>query len=629
MPARPARKEASIFALLEALRYRSIRMRHRLVTPAAAALLVTGCQLAGPPDLVKVDRLDPVRASAGDRVTITGDGFPAGRPATVLFRGDLFRPGAEARRGVQIRLDAVPDGRNSLSLKFDPEAERRFVGTGETAAHTTFHGDVRVVFQPGRSGLTEVSGAARNTRFDVLPSGEESSTLQPRPDLGSRALAFLGMSATPDPAGGLRITAVDPGGRAALCGVAPGDLLIDLDGVTVLSIDDLSVRGGERRAHATIERGTETRSLDLDVQGLSPMGPATWTAPAVGILAACALLAAPMTPLGLALRWLGRLLGARSTPDRRSQSSGWSSGLGRGRALPAAAILVLFAVSAAFARLSLGRPILSADLDLLAAVLCASITLVISRIIHGASVAFSRAAAEGIRTLCFVLPAIGAVIGTVVAGSRFVISEIVSAQGGVPWRWAAMQNPGLLILSSLLVASAIPEAVESPSLPEVAGVESVKPPFSPITVLVRLSEWAYLWVTCGLATLLFFGGYRVPGVSTSVQETGRFLVLLGAGLFFLKLCALVFTIRAIRFVAGGVLLRHVALPWARFALPACIAGTVLAAAWATLLETTSSNALADLSGVVSVVTISVAGIAAMLLFRRAPAASNLAVNPWL
>lgn len=603
-------------------------MCDRFVAPTVAFLLATGCQLAGPPDLVKIDRLDPVRASAGDRVTITGDGFPAGRPAAVTFRGDLFRPGGEPRRGVQIHLDAVPEGRNSLVVKFDPEAERRFVGNGDAAAHTTFHGDVRVVFQPGRSGLTEVSGSARNARFDVLPSAERSPS-EARAD-GRRALAFLGMSATPDPAGGLRVTEVDPGGRAALSGIAPGDLLIDLDGVTVLTGDDLAVRGGERRARATIERGTETRSLDLDVQGLSPMGPATWIAPAVGILATCALLALPMTPLGVVLLWLARLFvgGAPETGRRQISGFKWLSPFSQGdgrRALPVAATLVLFVVGAVYARLSLGRSILSADLDLIAAALCASITLVVSRVVHGASLGFSRAMAEGIRTLCLVVPAILAVAGTVVAGSRFVISDIVVAQGGVPWRWAAMQNPGLLVLAAVLVASAVPEAIEPPVLPEVTGVGSRLPTSSAAAVLVRLSEWAYLWVTCGLAILLFFGGYRVPGVSAPVQESSRILVLLGAALFFAKLLVLVLAIQAIRNVSFGVLLRHVALSWARFAFPTCMAGAVLAAVWATLLETTSSSALADLSGLVTVVALAVAAF----LFRKAPSTANLAVNPWL
>lgn len=609
-------------------------MRDRLVAPALALLLATGCQLAGPPDLVKVDRVDPVRASAGDRITITGEGFPAGRPAAVTFRGDLFRPGAEPRRGVQIHLDAVPEGRNSLIVKFDPDAERRFVGTGDAATHTTFQGDVRVVFQPGRSGLTEVSGAARDTRFDVLPSAEQSAP-EPKADVGHRALAFLGMTAVPDPEGGLRVTELDPGGRAALSGIAPGDLLIDLDGLTILSADDLAVRGGERRAQATIQRGTRIRPLELDVQGLSPMGPATWIAPAVAILAVCVLIAVPLTPLGALLLWLGRLLGAGSYAAKRAQSPGskWFSGFAPsdgGRALPVAAILVLFVVSAAYARLSLGRSILSADLDLIAAALCTSITLVISRIVHGASLGFSRALAEGIRTLCFVLPAVVAVTGTVIAGSRFVISDIVAAQGGVPWRWAATQNPGLFVLASILVSSAVPEATEPPLLPEAAGMNGAPPlASSPATVLLRLSEWAHLWVTCGLAILLFFGGYRVPSVSASVQESGRALAFLGAGLFFAKLLALVLAIQAIRKLSGGVLLRHVALLWARLALPACVGGAVLAAVWATLLESTSSSALADLSGLVSVATIVAAGSAALLLFRRAPAAASLAVNPWL
>lgn len=598
-------------------------MHARFLAPALTALVAAGCQLDGPPELVKVDRLDPARASAGDHITIRGEGFPPGRPATVTFRGELFRPGSEPRSGFQLSLRAAPEGRDSLLVKLDSDTERRFTGAGDAPTHATFRGDVRVVFQPGASGLTEVSGALHDARFDVLPSPGEG--LDPVPGKGAQALAFLGMTAAPDPAGGLRISAVDPGGRAALSGIAEGDLLVELDGVTVLSPDDLSVRGGERRARARIERGSETRTVDLDVQGLSPMGPSTWVVPAAAIVSACALLVLPLTPLGPVLRWLGRLLGARARrgdgPPARAGVRSVLEG-GGGSALLVAGVLVLSAVGAAFARLSVGRAVLSPDLDLIAGVLGASMTLVISRAVWvGPSFA--------LRSLAFVVPATVAVLGSVVAGSRFVIAEIVSAQGGAPWRWAAMQNPGLMILALVLIASAVPEAAEAEPLPCAPDQHRPASRRSADRVLVRLSEWAYLWVTCGVAVLVFFGGYRLPGVSTSVQESGRFLLSLGAALFFGKLVALVLGVLSLRRIAAGVALRHVALPWAQAALPASIACAILAASWATLLETTSSSALSDLSGLASVLSLLVIAAALALLGRRSPGAPSLAVNPWL
>ena len=69
------------------------------------------------------------------------------------------------------------------------------------------------------------------------------------------------------------------------------------------------------------------------------------------------------------------------------------------------------------------------------------------------------------RTLACVLPAMGALAGSVIASGRFVVAEMVAEQGGAPWRWASTRNPGLFVLFFVLVASVIPEADPSDALP--------------------------------------------------------------------------------------------------------------------------------------------------------------------
>src|SRR5205814_451400 len=109
------------------------------------------------------------------------------------------------------------------------------------------------------------------------------------------------------------------------------------------------------------------------------------------------------------------------------------------------------------------------------------------------------------RALGVLMPPFLAVTGAVIASGRFVIAEIVSDQGAAPWRWAAMRNPGLLVLSVLLVASAVPEADLERSNPPIEGLGDARPaPRSAARRLVRLVEWTYLWTVCGLSVVLFF-----------------------------------------------------------------------------------------------------------------------------
>lgn len=604
----------------------------RLVASLVALPSATACQVSDPPDLVRVDRLAPARASAGDRLTVTGDGFPAGRAATVTFRGDLHRPGAEPRRDVRLQLSAEPDGRNTLVARLDAETERRFVGSGDAAVHTTFHGDLRVVFQRGVSGLTEVSGTARGVRFDVLPAADERGNDPP-----AAAPAGLGLDVAPDPAGGLRVGAIDPSGRAALAGVEPGDLITDLGGVTTLSVDDLRVAGGTERARATVERGARRLELDVDTRGLAPLGPSAWRLPATLVLVASALVGLQMTPARRVLGWLGRTVAASRRVTERHAPIAWLSSVGPfdgSRALSAAALLLLVPLGALFARLAAGRSALSPDLDLIAGTLGASIILVISRGVYGArtggGVSLTHALSASLRTLAFVLPGLLAVVGMVVASGRFVIAEIVGAQGGVPWRWAAMQNPGLLLLAVLLIGSAVPEAREPLELPSAEGSPSRgEGGLAPAVVLVRLAEWTHQWIVCSLVALLFLGGSRVPGVTVSAQELSRPLTLLGAVLLLSKTVGLVVAMGLLRRASHRVVLRHVSGVWARFALPASVSGVVLAAVWATLLETTSSSTLADLTGIVSTATILAAASLGAARLARSQPSTNLAVNPWL
>jgi NADH:ubiquinone oxidoreductase subunit H len=619
-------------------------MRVRVVLLFVCVLACTsGCHTRTPLELLVVHRLDPERASAGDRVLVSGEGFPEGRSATVTFRGDLLRAGLPKQSDVRIVAQAAPAERGSVAIAFDRAMERRFVGKGGSAVHTTFVGDVQVTFQPDADGSMPLFGAAHGVRFDVLPSAEATVTSDAPAE--HSALSFLGLAATPAPSGrGLTIDAADPDGRAFAAGIRRGDLIVEVDGISVLSEADLTVRGGQRVAHVVVERsGRPLPALAVDVEGLSPLGIEDLIGAASVVLLSCVLLALQTTRVSLLCRWLERLAEPRRPEHAGAPARGFGfvSALlppeGRGRELVVPAVVPLVAVLLAFGWLAMGRALLSADSDLLALGMGTAIALVIARAADGVArrrKAPLRGFVSGAgRALVCVLPAIGAVLGAVVASGRFVVAEIVADQGGAPWRWAGMRNPGLLVLLVLLLASALPDVAARGAEPPIEGLPE-RPPHLPSArrAVLRVAESAYLWTICGLSVVLFLGGWRVPGVASATQEASRALCAVGAVLFLVKLWVIALFLGAIRRRAGRIALEHVSPMALRLGLPATFFALVLATAWTAAQDGLRSTVGADFLGYVAVMlTAALAAyiVAAALRGRRRALVQTAFVNPWL
>jgi NADH-quinone oxidoreductase subunit H len=604
----------------------------------AALVGLSGCHLDEAPDLVTVHRVDPDRASAGDHLLVSGEGFPEGRAGTITFRGDVNYAGLPAQKNVRITARGVPSGRNSLRLVFDSALEARFL---RGAPHATFHGDLRVTFAPSASGLATVSGAAKGIRFDVLPSVADAPD-----DVANTGLAFLGIApAEPEPGiQGLRVAEVDPEGRAALAGIRVGDLLTEFDGVSVLSSDDVRARAGQRLATALVERGGKLLPpLSLDVVGLAELSASDLVAAAALVLLACAVLVLPATRFGIVLRWAERL------SDERRRRRG--SRLAASRVLPelilallhesadrraavAAAALVLMAILSCFVLLAVGRPLVSPDVDLLVLALSASMALLVTRTLEGglSGLRFSPVAAfrSTLRTAACLAPALLAIGAAVLAGGRFVIAEMVGDQGGMPWRWAAMQNPGLFGLAIVLVASAAPEASDRrPELPMESAPPTVLRAVSVGRMLLRLAEWTYLWTMCGLAVALFLGGWRLPFVAPWASESNHWLLALGAALFTGKLVATVCAVGAMRRLSSGMFVEHVARIAARWVVPSAAVALLVALGWAAALDGARSRMAADGAGyALAALSAVLLGYAARVAWaRKAPPLT--AVNPWL
>ena len=148
---------------------------------------------------------------------------------------------------------------------------------------------------------------------------------------------------------------------------------------------------------------------------------------------------------------------------------------------------------------------------------------------------------------------------------------------------------------------------------------------------MRLAEWTYLFVACGLACALFLGGWRVPTVAFMVQESSRRLEILGAVLYFMKFGMVVGAILVVRRVFSRLFLEDVSGVIVRWALGAAVVGSCLAVGWAAGFDGARSQVPAEILGyAVTALGTALAALTAVVLLRKDPPRPSLStVNPWL
>jgi putative serine protease PepD len=89
--------------------------------------------------------------------------------------------------------------------------------------------------------------------------------------------AYLGVELRSLLGGGVLIVAVSPGGPAAAAGLRPGDLLVDIDGERVASVDDVAValashKPGDRVEVRVQRQGGQTEKVEVTLGELPPAG---------------------------------------------------------------------------------------------------------------------------------------------------------------------------------------------------------------------------------------------------------------------------------------------------------------------------------------------------------------------
>ena len=622
---------------------------------------VVGCHPSSqPPDLLSVIDFSPRRADVGDQLEVVGTGFPEGKRGTITFRGDLHRPGSDPTLGVSITAPLARTTQNRVSLVLSDPLQAQFCGSGRDAKHTTFRGDVVVAFVPLKAGAPPVTGTLHDIVLDLVGPPLPADVLAQRQAEAEQFLKFAGIQAEiRRPEERLELTVVLPHSRAAQSALQPKDVIRQVDGVDVHAFEDLVPSGRHRYAALQVARGDPQQSVmhRLDVQGFRPTPPSELALASLIVGVAVAIVLLFMAPAAGLMTWAERLVARRlrasspgGTPSRRGFWAWVQHGLvsmfsedllpaGRGLLLRVVPYLLFLCTSAAFTWLALGLPLISADLDL-GLLLAASTTalVTIGLMLGGWRDAGGWSLLAGIRSalqiLVFQVPALTGVACVVIMSASARLTDIVMAQGALPWEWHLFRNPTLLVTFLLFLATALPETSRAGTeLPEAEGGGSKVGSLShPATrCLMFFAEWGHIFVLSSFAAALFLGGWRLPGVEPSAQLSTLRLQVLGAVLFQVKCWLVVFTVLWIRWVLPRVRVDQLMSVCWRFFMPLALATLVLTVLWVSGLQIPVVRSLQEtLSLIVFALSVFAVGyFLRRVLVNLRSTSAQVNVNPWL
>jgi NADH dehydrogenase len=602
----------------------------RLAACALAGLV--HCREQPGAELLQVDAVLPAEAQFGDSVQIIGDGFGLGSPATVTFRGDVYRAGRAPER-IEFSFRAQTETQRELSLTLPRDAERVFCGGPEQASHATFRGEVEVAIAARALGAPPATGRLHGVVVELYPAVKTRASEDRSNALGQEVLAFLGVELGVARAGGLEVLRVAPGSRASAADLRPGDRLLNASGVTLLSPSDL-VPDASRALALGVERGSVDALLRVDVDGFTPRPPAALDGAALLISTAALWFLGALSPLSRLFGWVGQnwleQARARRRALRRVSPSGarapeWPGGLELAGGF--SGLLVWVGVAAALSAPLLRRAPVDVTRGLLVTLFASALLLVAFAFAAGqpgrARWSLGGALLAAAQQWLSALPGALALLATGFE-SGIELDDVVHAQGPWPWQWNAFQSPGYFLACAALLLGAVPR----PGKP-VWQLAHARPP--------RRSwrgdgdgwfDRLYLCSTCALAAALFLGGDALPAALSSPGWLGATLT---AAVLLTKYTLLVLAVAFVR----GLCLNISAAEWSRFALSVCLPVSLVAVAaskaWRVLCGVSPFwGWLAQGFGAASVAALLVG--AALLAVRARAAAREpgpASLSPWL
>ncbi len=625
---------AQIFARFSGALYTS-QVKARLLGCLALFLglgfLSLGCSPNSAPGLLQLTELSAREVGSGDKLEISGAGFPEGRVARVTFRGDVFRPGRVAQHGVEVSVPARTSTPHLLEASVTEELVRTFCGRDD-GAHATFRGDVTAAFAPRKSGAPPVAGTLQGVVLDVAPSHESDEDRALAQQEGLRFAAFLGASVNSDGSGPLRIQKLDANGRGAQVGLAAGDVIEEISGVRVSEVSDFVPPPRARTARIGVHRGgaSESAVLAVDVAEFKP-GTLSDLTPAIALVGSALLaLVLALSPLGRFSTWLAVAVASRSRAQGEKQSLR-AVARGLSGALPgsAAAYVGVALGSSLLALGALGVPLVARELDLPILLLAATNAVVVagflSELGQRDGLRLREAAQRAWWVLLGQVPLASALLVGVLSVASLRADDFAAAQAGMPWRFLAFASPIHFMALLLGLFALVPEA----TLPSRAST-SLPPRATKRWPALPAVEWAHLVVGAGLLSVVLLGGFAVPWLSELDRTSSPLRMATGAVLLVLKTFGVVLVVAALRWALGRVSAPQCRGAMLRVGLPAALVLPVAAKLWTLGAD---GLVLSAYRGVIALALFVATGLTCALVVRRLGQSLRVrgeaSVNPWL
>jgi NADH-quinone oxidoreductase subunit H len=409
-------------------------------------------------------------------------------------------------------------------------------------------------------------------------------------------------------------------GLAAAAGLKVGDIIAKAHGRPVTTVGQLEAAWQTDADQVMIEvqRGSGTQTIGLPRAGAPSPLPA-WLIFALVLAIAAGVIALPVPLIaGLVVVWerkVSAYMQSRIGPNRVGPG-GWLQWLADGIKLiikedivPTDADPILFRMSPylafvgmflTFIVLPFSHLLIVSDLNIgLLFLLSVTSLMVVSIIMGGWSSNSKWSLLGGMRSaaqiISYELPASVALLTIATLTGSLSTQKIVEAQGGWPWEWYLFANPFTFCAFFIYFVSALAEGNRTPfDLPEAESelVSGYNTEYSGFRYsLFPMVEWVNVFIIAAVATMLFLGGWRLPGVSTKMMEDHWALDLLGFAWFMFKDIMVIFVIIWIRWTLPRFRVDQMMnLCWKYF-IPFSFVGFVGILAWAWLVPPIVSYAV--------------------------------------
>ncbi len=611
-----------------------------LATFAAGFLL--SCARSDSPDLLAIIDVVPRDVEVGDQIEVLGTRLPSGdvKAATVKFDGKLYRPGQEpvssCPGGSCITVSNAKPSPDKVSFAFTEALQAQFCGKGDKAQHTTFRGDIIVIFpssvkggRPVQGKISQAPGANKGfgVTLDFRPPSTRRVVMESRTKEGRAALEHFGIVlADTSPGdgggrsgGGLKVAEVKTTSPARNAGMLDGDVIVSFGGVTVLSVADMVPRAGQRTQQIGIKRGNaEPFMRHISIAGFKAGSLSGDFLAALIILGVAVLIILLfMAPTAGIITWVERRVAGRMQSrigPNRAGPQGFLIWLADGiksvhkedivpkdvdePLFRLAPYLVFIGVSATFVVMPFGQYLIAADLDIGILFVIAVTSLVAIGLMTGGWASNNKwSLLGGIRAaaqvISYEIPAAVAIVCIVMMTGSLRMQEIIQAQGGLgetllstggwPWYWFMFRNPVTFFLFFLFFITALAEGNRAPfDMPEAESelIAGYGTEYSGMrNVFFLFAEWANVFVFCGIAAALFLGGWQLPGVTPGQQEASTLLQVLGVLMFLLKCWILIFVVIWVRWTLPRIRIDQLMnLCW-KWLVPLAFAAFMLTGLW--------------------------------------------------